>query len=128
MIPDVECNVPSRNCDPGGHTQRSCCNRGLPILVRTRRADETVQLRWRTLALGEDSVDRIFERPAASRLPALASGSRSHDCFGWGSAFEASFEVARRAVNCSLPADLRSQRGLDCPEQAIADLNSGFSA
>lgn len=144
ITPDVECNVPGRNCVAGG-SSAACCDLNRCPMFPCDRTCIGGQCMCQDQDLIPDGVIdfsncdggrlrgdsnglRLFARPPDANILAFQSAVReavgSLGCKG--SSYEAGLEAARRAVVCGMDSTARAAAGLTCPDQAIADLNAGF--
>mgnify|MGYP006271025707 CR=1 FL=1 len=126
VTPDVECNIPERNC-AAGVSSEACCNRfAEEPKCRDRDLDadgviDASNCDGGRLRANPETGRRVFTPPPPGEVDAWVDEIVGvlTPIESQGSAYEASFEAARRAVLCGAGHP-------DCPDPAIADLNAGF--
>ncbi len=129
---DVECNLPSYNCDAGGSSPSCCLLRGT-VTCRDEDTDGDSVLDATDCDGGRlrsaTGRDRIFRRPSEAGRDAWVADFQAAitalDCDviatphkPQGSGFEGGLEAVVRSVGCST--------GQDCLEPEVAELNAGF--
>lgn len=123
---DVECNLPTKFCGPGGSSD-ACC-----FLDTTVCTDEDTNgdgkidrssCEGGRLVAAPASNRRIFRRPAPEERDAWVSDvvsaidAAKHNLKG--SSYEGGLEAAYRAIGCAVGDP-------SCTDQAVKDLNEGF--
>ncbi len=128
ITPDVECNLPNRDCTAGGHTSSACCNLAAmsPALpVCTDEDTDADTLLDKTNCDGgrlrsSTGKNRIFKKPSAAlRAQWVQDFSDTIASLGTrGSSYESGLEAVTRAVSCALDDG--------CVDPPVAVLNKGF--
>jgi hypothetical protein len=129
VVPDMECNLPSRSCGPGSSASRTCCLLNPPACSDDLPTKSTTCDGGRLRKASGGTNGAYFTRPARADIVAFKDEiNATLDSFSCKSSpYEAAFETAVAAVACSVGAG--TNIATDCPGGAagpVAQINAGF--